>query len=54
MQRSLAIKQPVRNRQGVQLVGHETTNRVRRREAIAGEDSPGAVVAASGGGGRHR
>ena len=54
MQRSLAIKQPVRNKQGVQLAGHETTNLGRRGKAIAVEDSPGAVVAASGGGGRHR
>lgn len=54
MQRSLAIKQPVRNRQRVQSTGHETTHLVRRGEAIAVEDSPGAVVAASGGGGRHR
>jgi len=53
MQRSLAIEQPVE--QGGKISwAHNTKQGGMAREAIAVEDSPGAVVAASGGGGRHR
>ena len=55
MQRSLAIEQPVRDKQGGQISwAHKTKQGGMARVAIAVEVSPGAVVAASGGGGRHR
>ena len=55
MQRSLAIKQPVRGEQGGRISWAQNTKQGgTARVAIAVEVSPGAVVAASGGGGRHR
>jgi len=55
MQRSLAIEQPVRDEQGGHISwAHNTKQGGMARVAIAVEVSPGAVVAASGGGGRHR
>jgi len=54
MQRSLAIEQPVYEEQGGQITwAHNTKQGGMARAAIVVEVSPGAVVAASGGGGRH-
>ena len=54
MQRSLAIEQPVRDEQGGPISWAHITKEGMARVAIAVEVSPEAVVAASGGGGRHR
>ena len=52
--RSLAIEQPVRDEQGGPISWAHNTKEGMARVAIAVEVSPEAVVAASGGGGRHR